>query len=84
MPVWAFKILSITFISFMQSVILFLFAGPAYPILLSTQFRPDVDASDLAFVTLELVLVFTEWVADQQQWGKLRANCEPRNKSDTQ
>lgn len=70
MPVWAFKLLNLTFISFMQSIILFLLAAPAYPIMLSTQFRSEVDALDLAFVSLELVLITTEWFADQQQWGR--------------
>lgn len=70
MPVWAFKILNLTFISFMQSIILYLLAAPAYPILLSTQFRSEIDASDLVLVSFELALITTEWFADQQQWGK--------------
>lgn len=69
MPRWAFTILNVTFISTMQSVILFLLAAPAYPILVSTQFRSEVDAVDLGFLSLELVLLTTEWFADQQQWG---------------
>ncbi|CAN8097254.1 unnamed protein product [Discula destructiva] len=67
-PVWAFKILNMTFISFMQSVILFLFAAPVYPIMLSAQFRPEVGASDLAFLAWQLGLVASEWFSDQQQW----------------
>lgn len=70
MPTWAFKLLNLTFISFMQSIILYLLAAPAYPILLSIQFQPEVDASDLAFVAFQLALVTTEWFADQQQWGE--------------
>lgn len=69
-PVWAFKILNLTFISFMQSVILYLLAAPVYPILLSAQFRPEVGASDLAFLAWELGLVTSEWFSDGQQWGK--------------
>lgn len=69
-PVWAFKILSVIFIAFMQSTILFLLAAPVYPILLSAQFRPDVDASDLAFLAWQLSLVTSEWFSDGQQWGK--------------
>lgn len=78
-PVWAFKILNVTFISFQQSVILYALAVPAYPILLSTQFRPEVNASDLAFTAFELGLVVTEYIADQQQWGEFvfsRMNLE--------
>ncbi|KAJ4391403.1 hypothetical protein N0V93_005020 [Gnomoniopsis smithogilvyi] len=67
-PVWAFKLLNVTFISFMQSVILFLLAAPVYPILLTTQFRPDLGASDVAFLAWELLLVASEWVSDGQQW----------------
>lgn len=70
-PVWTFKLLNITFISFMQSIILYLLAAPVYPILLSTQFRPEVDASDLAFLAWQLGLVVSEWFSDQQQWGKI-------------
>lgn len=68
-PTWAFKLLNLTFISFMQSIILFLLAAPVYPILLSIQFQPKVGASDLAFVVFQLALVTSEWFADQQQWG---------------
>ncbi|KAJ4425012.1 hypothetical protein N0V82_000294 [Gnomoniopsis sp. IMI 355080] len=67
-PVWAFKLLNVTFISFMQSIILFLLAAPVYPILLTTQFRPDLGASDVAFLAWELGLVTSEWVSDGQQW----------------
>lgn len=69
-PAWAFKLLNLTFISFMQSVILFGLAAPVYPILLSTQFQPEAGAQDLAFSAFELVLIAIEWLADQQQWGK--------------
>lgn len=86
-PVWAFKILNLTFISFMQSVILYLLAAPAYPILLSTQFRSEVDTSDLAFVSFQLALITTEWFADQQQWGESiqmgvqRSELEPEHRT---
>lgn len=71
-PVWAFKILNVTFISFMQSIILFLLAAPVYPILLSTQFQHDVGFSDVAFLAWQLSLVTSEWFSDQQQWGKIK------------
>lgn len=69
-PAWAFKLLNLTFISFMQSVFLFSLAAPVYPILLSTQFQPEAGVQDLAFSAFELVLIAVEWAADQQQWGK--------------
>lgn len=69
-PGWAFKLLNLTFISFMQSVILFGLAAPVYPILLSTQFQSEARATDLAFSGFELALVAIEWLADQQQWSK--------------
>jgi steroid 5-alpha reductase family enzyme len=50
---------------------LFLLAAPVYPIMLSTQFDPDVQYSDVAFVAIELGLILVEVFADQQQWGKL-------------
>lgn len=59
-----------TFIAFIQSVLLFSLAAPVYPILLSTQFQPNVAWYDLAFVVFELGLLTTEYFADEQQWGK--------------
>ena len=65
-----FHIFNFTFISFMQSILLFLLAAPVYPILLSTQFDPEVQVSDVAFVALDIGLVIWEIFADQQQWSK--------------
>lgn len=76
-PTWAFKILNVVFISFIQSILLFLLAAPAYPILLSTQFRPEVGLSDVTFVVLELGLVIIEWFADQQQWSMSNQTAMP-------
>lgn len=69
-PGWAFFILNVTFIAFIQSVLLFSLATPVYPILLSTQFQPSVAWYDLIFVAVELGLLTTEYFADEQQWGK--------------
>lgn len=69
-PGWAFKLLNLTFISFMQSIILFGLAAPVYPILLSTQFQSTAGVNDLAFSGVEILLVAIEWLADQQQWGE--------------
>lgn len=67
-PAWAFHALNATFISFMQSVLLFLIAAPVYPVLLAAQFESDVTSADLAFLSMQLGLVLFEWFADQQQW----------------
>lgn len=75
-PWWAFSLLNITFISFIQSVLLFSLAAPAYPILLSTQFQPGLTVTDIAFLIFQVVLVTTEWFADQQQWDFQNAKRE--------
>ncbi|KAL8303724.1 hypothetical protein RB597_004869 [Gaeumannomyces tritici] len=67
-PAWAFHVLNATFISFMQSILLFLIAAPVYPVLLAIQFEPGVSSADVAFVAMQLGLVLVEWFADQQQW----------------
>lgn len=61
-----------TFIAFIQSVLLFSLATPVYPILLSTQFQPSVAWYDCVFVAVELGLLTTEYFADEQMWGKSR------------
>jgi hypothetical protein len=66
-----FHVFNWTFISFMQSILLFLLAAPVYTILLSTQFDPEVQTSDVAFAALNIGLVIWEVFADQQQWSKL-------------
>ncbi|ROV89558.1 hypothetical protein VSDG_08543 [Cytospora chrysosperma] len=67
-PAWAFFILNVTFIAFIQSVLLFSLATPVYPILLSTQFQPSVAWYDCVFVAVELGLLTTEYFADEQMW----------------
>lgn len=75
-PWWAFTLLNITFISFIQSVLLFSLAAPAYPILLSIQFQPDLTLSDIVLVIFQVGLITTEWFADQQQWGKPKMSTQ--------
>lgn len=65
-----FEIFNWTFISFCQVVLLYLLASPAYVILLSTQFDPDIQASDIAYVAIQIGLILVEVIADQQQWSK--------------
>jgi len=54
----------------MQSILLFLLAAPVYPVLLSTQFDPEIQGSDLVFLALNIGLVVFEVFADQQQWSE--------------
>ncbi|PNP57943.1 hypothetical protein THARTR1_02101 [Trichoderma harzianum] len=63
-------IFNVTFISFIQSILLYLFSCvPAYVILLSSQFEPEVQAVDLVFFGVEVLLVLSEWISDGQQWA---------------
>ncbi|KAK0646595.1 hypothetical protein B0T16DRAFT_413830 [Cercophora newfieldiana] len=75
-PKFVFHVFNWTFISFMQSILLFLLAAPAYSLLLATQFEPELSSADLAFTTVELGLILTEWFADQQQWNYHAAKNE--------
>lgn len=68
-PAWLFHLFNLTFISFIQSILLFLIAAPAYPLLLSSQFESELSTADMAYVVMELSLVLSEWFSDQQQWG---------------
>ncbi|KAI9904991.1 hypothetical protein N3K66_001520 [Trichothecium roseum] len=68
-PKWVWFIFNVTFISFIQSVLLFSFSGvPAYALLVSTQHQPNVTAGDLLFFGVEVGLVVSEWFSDGQQW----------------
>ncbi|KAL7960716.1 hypothetical protein V8C34DRAFT_275453 [Trichoderma compactum] len=63
-------IFNVTFISLIQSILLYLFSCvPAYVILLSSQFEPEVQAVDLVFFGVEILLVLSEWISDGQQWA---------------
>lgn len=69
-PSFVFFLFNVTFISFIQSVLLYAFSGvPAYAILVSTQFEPNVTAADIAYFAVELSLVLSEYFSDGQQWG---------------
>jgi steroid 5-alpha reductase family enzyme len=69
-PKAVFHVFNWTFISFIQSILLFLLAAPAYILLLATKFEPDLSSADVAYVAIELGLILTEYLADEQQWGK--------------
>ncbi|KAH7328578.1 DUF1295 domain-containing protein [Stachybotrys elegans] len=63
-------IFNVTFISFIQSVLLFAFSCvPAYIILLTTKFEPSITAADTFYFFIEVALVASEWVSDGQQWN---------------
>ena len=68
-PSWAFHILNWTFISFIQSILLFALAAPAYIVLLSTKFEPGLTDLDMSFLSVGLGLIVIEIFADQEQWG---------------
>ena len=78
LPKWAFHILNWTFISFIQSVLLYMFASPVYVLLLATQFEPELSTGDIGFTVMELGLILVEFIADHQQWGKFRGACIPQ------
>lgn len=64
-------VFNVVFISFFQSILLYLFSCvPAYVILLSSKFEPGIQAVDLAFFSVEILLVFSEWISDGQQWSR--------------
>ena len=68
-PAWVFTLFNATFISFIQSILLMAFsAGPAYTILLASKFQESITAADLAYFSLELGLILSEFISDGQQW----------------
>ncbi|KAK6841395.1 hypothetical protein PG987_002255 [Apiospora arundinis] len=71
-----FFIFNATFISFIQSILLFMLAAPTYTILLTTQHEPDLTTADLVFTGVQLLLVVSEWFSDQQQWDFQSAKQE--------
>ncbi|KAL2128046.1 hypothetical protein VTI74DRAFT_9793 [Chaetomium olivicolor] len=68
-PKAVFHLFNWTFISFVQSILLFLIAAPVYTILLASTVEPNLSSADLASVAVELGLILTEYLADEQQWA---------------
>ncbi|CAH0049122.1 unnamed protein product [Clonostachys solani] len=69
LPRFVWIIFNITFISFIQSVLLFSFSCiPAYAILLSTQFEPSITTPDVLYFVVEVLLVVSEFLSDGQMW----------------
>lgn len=69
-PRIVFHVFNWTFISFIQSILLFAISAPAYIILLASTIEPDLSSADIASVAFELGLILVEYIADEQQWGK--------------
>jgi steroid 5-alpha reductase family enzyme len=80
-PKAVFHVFNWTFISFIQSILLFLIAAPVYTILLASTIEPNLTSADLASVAIELGLILTEYIADEQQWGK--PPCLTQNQTST-
>ncbi|EFX00503.1 duf1295 domain containing protein [Grosmannia clavigera kw1407] len=68
-PAWSFRLLNLTFISFIQSVLLLALAAPAYTILLASDIEQSMTAADWAFASVEIGLVIVQWFSDGQQWN---------------
>ena len=70
-PRFVWFIFNITFISTIQSVLLFAFSGvPAYGILLATKFDPALKTSDFVYSGIMVALIVSEYISDGQQWSK--------------
>ncbi|KAI1500687.1 hypothetical protein F5X99DRAFT_228570 [Biscogniauxia marginata] len=75
-PAVLFFVFNVTFISFIQSILLFLLAAPTYVILLASKFEPSITTADIAFTAIQLGLIISEWFSDQQQWDYQAAKKE--------
>ncbi|GME25207.1 hypothetical protein GTA08_BOTSDO03480 [Neofusicoccum parvum] len=76
-PPVAFFIFNITFISLIQSVLLFAVAAPTYILLLSSYLTGEgMNTTDLVLSRILIGLVVVEWFADQQQWNYQNAKHE--------
>lgn len=65
-------ILNATFISFIQSVLLFAFSGvPTYAILMASSFQPKITTADSFYFLIQTLLVVSEWFSDGQQYRTL-------------
>jgi len=65
-----FSLFDLLFIAFTQSILIFLFSSsPAYVILLTNKFKPELSSSDFGYLAWQLLLVFSEFISDGQQWS---------------
>lgn len=73
-------VFNVTFISFIQSVLLFTFSCvPAYAILLSSKFESKITASDQMYFLIQVLLVVGEWFSDGQQYSKRASLLQRRS-----
>lgn len=71
-------IFNITFVSSIQSVLLFAFScAPTYAILLSTKFHDSITTADMAYFAVEVGLVVSEWFSDGQMWSAFLPSARP-------
>ncbi|KAI9737580.1 MAG: hypothetical protein M1834_009735 [Cirrosporium novae-zelandiae] len=68
-----FVLFNLGFISFWQSILLFLITTPTYVIFLSTRISPDFEFADVVFSRLLLAFILLSFFADQQQWNYQQA-----------
>lgn len=72
-----FSLFDLIFIAFTQSILIFMFsAAPAYIVLLTSKFEPEITTADLAFFAVQFTLVISEFVSDGQQWGMPRSTLQ--------
>lgn len=74
-----FFLFNVAFISFAQSILLFLISTPSYVMLLASRFSEKMDTSDMIFARVLMGLVMVEFFADQQQWDYQNAKKSYQN-----
>ncbi|KKY28185.1 hypothetical protein UCDDS831_g00367 [Diplodia seriata] len=76
-PAAAFFLFNVTFISTIQSVLLFAVTTPTYILLLSSHLTGEgMTTADTIFTRALIALVVVEWFSDQQQWNYQTAKHE--------
>lgn len=63
-----FFLFNVTFISIIQSILLFAIATPTYALMLVSQLSPTMTTADIIITRSLMALILTEFFADQQQW----------------
>jgi steroid 5-alpha reductase family enzyme len=64
-----FFLFNVTFISFVQNVLLFLITTPTYVMLLASRFSGKMATADIISARVIMGLILVAFFADQQQWG---------------
>jgi steroid 5-alpha reductase family enzyme len=70
MSEFMWQLFNIVFVAFAQNVLLFIVTTPAYILLLATKKGMPMETVDLYIPRAIILLIFTEIIADQQQWSK--------------